>query len=93
MSDCGCSNNNVQVYQNTATPCTYTKEQIEAWKSLIICVRDNELLNQAGISTHDINVMMGIILSALRIDDPCYLKTNLDSIYNKIVEINSYNIC
>ena len=86
---CGCS----PIQNNTITPlpnipCIYTIEQVTIWKDLLFCVKDTNTL-----SSGEINKALGIVLSCIRIDTPCYLQKELDSIQPLITQIISLDIC
>lgn len=68
--------------------CDYTLEQIISWKDLLFCIKNNPIVDQKQV-----NKALGTVLSAIKINNPCYLQKELNNTLPLINQIIALNIC
>lgn len=79
---------------NYTTDCSYTMPQLQAWLTLLICVKDKALYPQIGITAPQLNKYLGIVMSALNyVTYPCNFAKDLDQIGNVIILIQNLGAC
>jgi len=62
-------------------PCEYEPEQLQTWRTLLICAKDKALYLDLGVPAHNVNKYLGIVISAINYNtNPCYFKSELDNI-------------
>lgn len=98
-SSCGGGGSSTQAYQYAAihqhnTPqmaydaanCTYTNAILEKWKLILTCIKIQSLGSLVGIETFQMNVLMGVIQSALNYpNNYCFYKQQLDDFQTNIL--------
>lgn len=74
--------------------CPFNPEKLEAWQSLLLCVKENDLYEAVGTNVNAVNAALGIVLSALRYNKiPCYFEKQLTSIEPTIFLIINSQQC
>jgi hypothetical protein len=74
--------------------CQYDSEKLEAWKNLLLCVKENELYEAVDVEANKINSFLGIVLSAIRYNKiPCYFEKQLSVIEPTIFKIINTQQC
>lgn len=78
----------------TIEECDYTVELVSNWKDILHCIKEKDTNTQYGISDIMINSFLGIVLSAINLnDDICYLRKRLDKVYPYIITIINSGGC
>lgn len=74
--------------------CIYTVEMLEVWKTKLQCVKTNEYYSQINSSVQEVNLALGVVISALN-NPPtlCYFAGHLNSISSLIIKIINEGIC
>jgi len=68
--------------------CLYNIEQIIAWKDLLLCLKNN-----TEIDNRKYNKSLGVVLSCIRMGNPCYLEKEIINIEPFINQLISLNLC
>lgn len=99
---CPCQNNS-NAYASptiiTQTPqvntnCQFTEEILNTWKDKLLCVKNQSLYETVNIQEKDINVYLGVVLSALNnTSNICYFESHLQTISPKIIQIIVLSQC
>lgn len=102
---CGCSgssnttnNSNIVNYSNVNNViipqnCTITEETLKTWKRLVTCVKDNNKLEQSGLTEFTANQILGLIQSALNYpENYCTYHLQLDFFINNILILIIANV-
>ena len=88
---CNCKN---QPVNTSSVECAYTLEQLQNWRELLLCVRQNGLYEQAQTTPNEISSALGITLSAYNYgSNLCYYKKYLDALVPLIHRIISIEQC
>lgn len=74
--------------------CGYTKETIQSWKDTILCSKEENKYELAGLTVKDINKYLGILNSVvLYNNNPCLFIDSYTEIYQAVLVIKNLNIC
>lgn len=95
MCNCGVPFNTTPIYKKAPKNenCGYTIEMVLAWKDILFCIRDNDLLEQANLTLPKMNSYMGILLSAINSNSACFFQEKMDEIKPYILNIINLNLC
>lgn len=63
-----------------AGDCVYTIELMTIWKDKLLCIKNNNLFSQIGVTKYKINFALGTVQSALNTNDACSFTRQLDEI-------------
>lgn len=89
--------NNIPYYmveREKAPECNYELSTIMDWKEKLFCIRDNESYSSIGITRQQLNVYLGIVLSAINMNtDLCFIEKKLNTLEPVIMSIVNKGIC
>ena len=96
MCNCGQTIPNAAVSAQSSSDqtCSYTKEQLQKWREVLFCVKDQGLYTEAQTNINEINTALGITLSAINYrPNICYYKKELDKLIPLIHRIINVQQC
>lgn len=80
--------------QTQVAPCEYTKELIQTWQNLLVCVKNNGKYINAGLSKKDLFRYLGILGSVTEYNNnPCLYINDFPEIYQVVIVIQNLNLC
>lgn len=94
---CNSCNKTIPIYKQNlvyggVTDCEYSVEQIIAWKTKLLCIKDNPQI--VNLTTKKYNSFLGTVYSITDYpNNPCYFKNQLDQIVPYITLIINLNLC
>lgn len=74
--------------------CPYNGEVLEMWYDKLLCIKDQGLLEQLGLTMVDLHRYLGIVISSLNYtSDRCRYRAELEKIEPTIFKLVELNLC
>lgn len=74
--------------------CDYTKEQAEGWQIKLLCIKNNNLFEQVGVTSPQMNGFLGVLTTIVKYNNnSCSFANTLEKIKDVIITIIGLGLC